>query len=82
MNTLKTIGMIALLVVDLVIIVAVLLQSAKSYGLSGSITGNADTYFGQGKNKSSDVKLKKWTKIGAIVFLIASLVLSILINRL
>lgn len=59
----------------LVLIASVLLQSGKSAGLSGSITGGSEAIFG-GKKKGLDELLTKVTAIDAAVFLIVSLALS------
>lgn len=58
------------------LIATVLLQSGKSAGLSGSIAGGAETFFGKGK--SMDEKLNKITQVLAGVFLVLTLVLAIL----
>lgn len=62
------------------LIVIVLLQSAKQAGLSGSIAGGAETFFGKNKGRTIDAMLSKWTAVAAIGFLVTSIVLQILIN--
>ena len=62
------------------IIVIVLLQSGKSAGLSGSIAGGAETFFGKHKGRTIDAILSKYTAFAAIAFLITSIVLYILIG--
>lgn len=57
------------------IIVIVLLQSGKTAGLSGSIAGGAETFFGKNKGRTIDALLGKYTSFAAIAFLITSLVL-------
>lgn len=63
------------------IIVIVLLQSGKSAGLSGSIAGGAETFFGKNKGRTIDALLSKYTSFAAIAFLVTSVALQILINR-
>lgn len=63
------------------IIIIVLLQSGKQAGLSGSIAGGAETFFGKNKGRSIDAMLSKYTAFAAIAFLITSIVLQILLNR-
>ncbi|MBE7020292.1 MAG: preprotein translocase subunit SecG [Ruminococcaceae bacterium] len=75
MATLKTILYVVQIIVSLALIVTVLLQDGNSYGLSGSISGGADTFFGKGKSKSLDGIFKLITKISAGLFLVLSLVL-------
>ena len=57
------------------IIVIVLLQSGKTAGLSGSIAGGAETFFGKNKGRTIDALLGKYTTFAAIAFLVTSLVL-------
>ncbi len=57
------------------VIVTVLLQSGKSAGLSGAISGGADVIFG--KKKGLDEFLSKLSAGFAIGFLITSLLLNI-----
>jgi len=68
-----------LLAVSLIVIV--LMQSGKQAGLSGSIAGGAETFFGKNKGKTIDAMLSKYTKFAAILFVVTSIALQILINR-
>ncbi|MDR1159972.1 MAG: preprotein translocase subunit SecG [Syntrophomonadaceae bacterium] len=61
---------------SLVLISSVILQSGKSAGLSGSITGGSEAIFGS-KKKGLDSLLSKVTAIDAAIFLIISLILSL-----
>ena len=54
------------------IIVIVLLQSGKQAGLSGSIAGGAETFFGKNKGRTIDALLSKYTAVAAIGFLVTS----------
>ena len=56
----------------------VLMQSGKSAGLSGAISGGADTFMSKGKAKTWDAKLAKATKWFALAFIILTLILNIL----
>jgi len=62
------------------LIVIVLLQSGKQAGLSGSIAGGAETFFGKNKGRTVDALLSKYTAIAAIVFLITSVALFLLMK--
>ncbi|MHB8916991.1 MAG: preprotein translocase subunit SecG [Desulfocucumaceae bacterium] len=57
------------------VIAAVLLQSGKSAGLSGSIAGGAETFFG--KKKGLDELLGKATMVVGILFAVTSVVLGL-----
>ena len=58
----------------------VLMQSGKSAGLSGAISGAADTFLSKNKAKSWDAKLARWTKWVAIGFMILTMVLTLMPN--
>ena len=67
--------MILLAVASLILIASVLLQSGNSAGLSGSIAGGAEQLFGKKKSKGSEALLEKVTAIGAVLFIVLSLVI-------
>ena len=60
--------------------VVILLQEGKSAGLSGSISGMADSYWSKNKGRSMEGALEHFTRYGAIVFMILTLVLNILMK--
>ena len=60
-----------LLVCAVVITLAVLFQKSGEKGLSGTIAGGSETYYGKDKSGGIDKKLFKWTLIAAIVFAVA-----------
>ena len=62
----------------LTVTVIVLAQSGKSAGLSGTISGGADTFMSKGKAKSLDAKLAKLTKWFALAFVVLTLVLNLM----
>lgn len=66
----------------LALTVIVLMQSGKSAGLSGSISGGADTFLSKGKAKTLDAKLARWTKWFALAFVLLTLVLHFVLFRL
>ena len=78
MGALKLIITILQLICGLAIIVAVLVQSGKSAGLSGAIGGVADSFLAKNKAKTMDAKLARATKWVGAVFLILTLILLIL----
>ncbi|MDR3585338.1 MAG: preprotein translocase subunit SecG [Desulfosporosinus sp.] len=69
---------ILLILSSLGLIAAVLLQSGRSAGLSGAITGAGETMFG--KKKGLDELFAKLTAILAGVFLLSSLGLGMLLK--
>lgn len=58
--------------------VVVLMQSGKSAGLSGAISGGADTFLGAGKAKTLDSTLAKATKWFALAFVLLTLILNLI----
>ena len=66
-----------LFVIDCIALSAIiLLQEGKSAGL-GTISGAADTYWGQNKGRSMEGRLVKSTKFLAILFLVLAAVLNL-----
>ncbi|MGM9645403.1 MAG: preprotein translocase subunit SecG [Eubacteriales bacterium] len=65
---------IILLVAAVFLIIAVLLQNGKSKGLSGTISGGAETFFGKNKAKTIDKKLSVLTTVVAVIFVVITLV--------
>lgn len=68
------------ILLSIAIIVMVLFQSGKSAGLSGTIAGGAETFFGKNRGKTIDALLSKYTTYVAIAFLVVSLVLFMLLK--
>ena len=62
----------------LAVTVIVLMQSGKSAGLSGSISGGAETFLSKGKAKTLDAKLAKMTKWFGLAFIVLTLALNML----
>ncbi|MBQ2862597.1 MAG: preprotein translocase subunit SecG [Clostridia bacterium] len=58
-----------------VIVGLVLMQSGKSHGLSGTIAGGAETFFGKENGKKADVILNKVTAVIVICFCVVLIVL-------
>jgi len=78
MSTLTIIFTILQVLSGLSVMVIVLMQSGKSAGLSGAISGGADTFLGKGKSKTLDAKLAKATKWFALAFVLLTLVLNLI----
>jgi preprotein translocase subunit SecG len=78
MQTATIILDVVLLLTSLVLIAVVLLQPGKSAGLSGAITGGAETFFGKNKARSYEGKLALATKIAAGVIFVVSTALVVI----
>ena len=70
MSTLELILTILVIICSVFLIAVVLLQSGKRSGLSGSISGIADTFLSKGKAKTWDAILEKITIAVAVVFVL------------
>lgn len=80
MSALTIIVGILQIILALAIVIIVLLQSGKAQGLSGSIAGGAETFFGKNKGRTIDAMLSKYTTYIAIGFMITSIMLYLLLK--
>lgn len=71
---------VVLLISSLFLVVAVLMQNGKSHGLSGTIAGGAETFFGKNKGKTIDKKLSLFTTIVSVVFVLIVIVAFVIHN--
>ncbi|MER2107677.1 MAG: preprotein translocase subunit SecG [Solibacillus sp.] len=65
-----------LIIVALALIVIVLLQSGKSAGLSGAISGGAEQLFGKQKARGMDLVLHRITIVLGVLFFILALAIT------
>ena len=70
-----------LVILAVVLVVLVLKQSGKEKGLSGTIAGGAETYFGKNQGQSTDKKLSKITIVLTVLLVIITVALTILTYR-
>lgn len=76
MSWYKILFTILQLLSGLAVTAIVLMQSGKSSGLSGAISGGADTFLSKGKAKTLDEKLAKMTKWFALAFVLLTFILN------
>lgn len=81
MAALKIVVTVIHILIAFSLMVTVLFQSGKSQGLSGSIAGGAETFFGKNKGKTMDGVLAKITVVLAILFVITSVSLSLIAKK-
>jgi preprotein translocase subunit SecG len=62
-----------LVIVSIGLIVIVLLQSGRSAGLSGAITGGAEQLFGKQKARGLDAVLQRITVVLAVLFFVLTI---------
>jgi len=68
-----------LIAISIALIAVILMQTGKEKGLSSTLSGSADTYFGKSGGASKDKLLFRLTVIGTIVFAVLAILLVILI---
>ena len=76
MEILRTVINILFILDCIALTVIVLMQEGKSAGL-GTISGMADTYWGQNKGRSMEGALVKSTKFLAVLFIVLAAVLNL-----
>ena len=75
-DTFRVLLMGLFILVCIAITIVVLMQESKQNGLSGAISGAADTYWGKNKGRSMEGKLEKATKICVVLFFVLSVILN------
>ena len=75
MSALHIVFTVLQLISGLTVTAIVLMQSGKSAGLSGAISGGAETFLSKGKAKTWDEKLAKATPWFAGAFVVLTFVL-------
>lgn len=77
MGVLRVIVTVLYVLICIALVAVVLFQESKAQGLSGSINGMAETYWGKNKGRSMEGTLEKITKILAVLFVVVSVVLNL-----
>lgn len=79
MEFLKTFLIVIYVIVCLVLIVIALMQNSDENGASNTIMGSSaqDSFFEKNKGRTREGKLKKWTMILGVAFIILSVALGI-----
>ena len=76
MAVLRTVVTVVFILLCIALIILIMSQESKSAGLTGSISGIADTYWGKNKGRSMEGKLVKWTTILAVLFFVITIALN------
>ena len=76
MSAVKIAIAVVYIIVSVALVILVLMQEGKTKGL-GSISGAAETDWGQNKGRSMEGMLVKITKVLAALFLILTIVLNL-----
>ena len=76
-DTFRVLLMGLFILVCIAITIVVLMQESKQNGLSGAISGAADTYWGKNKGRSMEGGLVKATTIMGVLFFVLAVVLNL-----
>ena len=77
MAVLRVIVTVLYVLICVALVALVLFQESKTQGLSGTINGVAETYWGKNKGRSMEGKLEMGTKVLAALFIVLSVVLNL-----
>lgn len=77
MAVLRMIVTVVYVIICVALTIIVLMQESKTQGLSGAISGMADTYWGKNKGRSIEGALNKGTTVLAIGFIALSFILNL-----
>ena len=78
MEFLKVILIVIYVIVCLVLIGLALMQSGEDEGASGTIVGSSsNSFFEKNKGRTKEGRLKKWTIILGIAFIVLTIILGI-----
>ena len=78
MEVIKIIVTVLEVLASIALVLVVLLQSGKESGLSGAIAGNTDSFMNKSKMGGLDKKLASATKWIALVWIVLTLILSLI----
>lgn len=79
MGFLKTISIVIYVIVSLALIIISLMQNSKDDGASSTIMGGTQTgnFYEKNKGRTREGKLKKWTIILGITFILLTVVVGL-----
>lgn len=80
MAVLETILSVIYVILGVAIAAVILMQEGKSRGL-GALGGIADSYWGKNKGRSMEGALERFTKYGAIAFMLITIILNVLLKQ-
>ena len=72
----KTVLMIAFILICVALVILVMMQEGKSDGLSGAMSGMGNSYWDKNKGRSMEGNMVKWTAVLTVVFLVLTVVLN------
>jgi protein translocase, SecG subunit len=76
-QVIHTILLIVYIIVCVALTIIVLMQEGKQAGLTGAISGAAETYWGKNKGRSMEGGLILATRVLTVLFIVLSLLLNL-----
>ena len=71
-----------LFVIDCIgLTVIILMQEGKSQGLGSALGGMSDSYWKKNKGRTMEGALEKFTRYGAIVFMLLTIAINVLLEK-
>ena len=81
MSVIRVIMTVIYILLGVAISIVILMQEGKSNGLGSAIGGMADSYWSKNKGRSMEGALEHFTRYGAIIFMLITLILNVLLER-
>ena len=81
MSVIRVILTVIYILLGVAISIVILMQEGKSNGLGSTIGGMADSYWSKNKGRSMEGALEHFTRYGAIIFMLITLILNVLLER-
>ena len=81
MSVIRVILTVIYILLGVAISSVILMQEGKSNGLGSAIGGMADSYWSKNKGRSMEGALEHFTRYGAIIFMLITLILNVLLER-
>ena len=81
MSVIRVILTVIYILLGVAISIVILMQEGKSNGLGSAIGGMADSYWSKNKGRSMEGALEHFTRYGAIIFMLITLILNVLLKR-
>ena len=74
---LRTIVTVVFIAICIALVILVMLQESKSSGLTGTVGGMADSYWGKNKGRTMEGGLVKATSVMGVLFFVLAVVLNL-----
>lgn len=81
MSVVRIILAVIYVILGVSISIVILMQEGKSNGLGGAIGGMGESYWSKNRGRSMEGTLEHFTRYGAIVFMIITILLNVLMEH-